>query len=114
MVSNPTAGPLADLQRHAVALETRAQAETQAYQRSTWIRFTGVFFPIPFIVVLLRLEMDAWMYYVWGGLIVVSAAVLYRIDGAASQRADAAVKAAEQARQVYDDARKASETLTRP
>ena len=114
MVANPTAGNLADLQRQAIVLETRAEAETQAYQRATWIRFTGVFFPIPFIVVLLRLEIDAWTYYVWGGLIIVSAAVLYMIDGAASQRADAAVKAAEQARQVYEDALRASETITPP
>lgn len=92
----------------------RAQAETRSYQRSTWIRFVGVFFPIPFVVVLLRLQIDAWTYYVWGALIIGSAAVLYMIDGAASARADAAVKAAESARRAYEDARASDAKLTRP
>lgn len=114
MVANPTAADLAALQRQAIDLEARAEAETRAYQRSTWIRFTGVFFPIPFIVVLLRLEIEAWTYYAWGALIIGSAAVLYMIDGAASARADAAVKAAERARAAYEDARTASDPLTPP
>ena len=114
MVANSTAADLADLQRQAIDLEARAEAETRAYQRSTWIRFTGVFFPIPFIVVLLRLEIDAWTYYAWGALIIGSGAALYMIDSAASERADAAVKAAEQARAAYEDARTARETLTPP
>lgn len=63
---------------------------------------------------LLRLEIDAWTYYVWGGLIIVSAAVLYVIDSAASGRADAAVKAAEQARAAYEEARTAHGILTPP
>jgi hypothetical protein len=105
MVANHRAEDLAGLQRQASALERQAQARTRAYQRATWIRFVGVFFPIPFVVVLLRLQIDAWTYYVWGALIIGSAAVLYMIDGAASAKADAAVKAAEEARRAYDDAR---------
>lgn len=114
MVANNSAEDLAGLQRQAIALETRAQAETRAYQRSTWIRFAGVFFPIPFVVVLLRLQIDAWTYYVWGALIIGSAAVLYLIDGAASAKADAAVKAAEEARRVYEDAKRGGMRLTPP
>ena len=85
---------LSGLQQRALALETHAEARTQAYQRATWIRFVGVFFPIPFIVVLLRLEMATWTYYVWGALILVGGAVLYVIDTAASTRVDEAVEAA--------------------
>jgi len=114
MVANHRAEHLAGLQRQAIALETQAQAQTRAYQRATWIRFVGVFFPIPFVVVLLRLEIDAWTYYVWGVLIIVCAAVLYVIDGAASAKADAAVKAAEEARQAYEDARTGGRGLTPP
>lgn len=105
MVANlPTQG-LADLQRQAVTLEAQAEAETQVYRRWTWVRFVGVFFPIPFIVVLLRLEIEAWTYYVWGALIVVCGALLYALDSAASAKADAAVEAAERARKAYDEAR---------
>ncbi len=114
MIANPPAEDLVVLQRQAVVLETRAKEATRAYQRSTWIRFTGVFFPIPFVLVLLRLEIDAWTYYVWGGLIIVSAAVLYIVDSAASERTDAAVKAAERARAAYEEARTAREVLTPP
>ena len=95
---------MSGLQQRAIALESHADAKTQAYQRATWIRFVGVFFPIPFIVVLLRLEMAAWTYYVWGALLVLSGAVLYVIDTAASTRVGEAVEAAATARKAYEEA----------
>ena len=104
MAANIPAQDLSSLQQRALALESHAQAQTQAYQRATWIRFVGVFFPIPFIVVLLRLEMAAWTYYVWGGLLVLSGAVLYVIDTAASTRVDEAVEAAATARKAFEEA----------
>jgi hypothetical protein len=104
MLSNQSAQDLSGLQQRAIALESHAQARTQAYQRATWIRFVGVFFPIPFIVVLLRLEMAAWTYYVWGALIVLGGGVLYVIDTAASTRVDEAVEAAATARKAFEEA----------
>lgn len=104
MVANHPTAELSSLQQRANALESHAAARTQAYQRATWIRFVGVFFPIPFVVVLLRLEMAAWTYYVWGTLIVLGGAVLYVIDTAASTRVDEAVEAAATARKAYEEA----------
>ena len=104
MVANHPTAELSGLQQRAIALESHAEAKTQAYQRATWIRFVGVFFPIPFIVVLLRLELEAWTYYVWGALIVLSGAVLYVIDTAASTRVDEAVEAAATARKAFEEA----------
>jgi hypothetical protein len=104
MVANHPTAELSGLQQRAIALESHAEAKTQAYQRATWIRFVGVFFPIPFIVVLLRLELEAWTYYVWGALIVLSGAVLYVIDTAASTRVDEAVGAAATARKAFEEA----------
>jgi bacteriorhodopsin len=104
MVANHPAAELSDLQQRAIALESHAQARTQAYRRATWVRFVGVFFPIPFIVVLLRLEMAAWTYYVWGALILLGGAALYVIDTAASTRVDEAVEAAATARKAYEEA----------
>lgn len=104
MVANHPTAELSGLQQRALALESHAEARTQAYRRATWIRFVGVFFPIPFIVVLLRLEMAAWTYYVWGALIVVGGGVLYVIDTAASTGVDEAVEAAATARKAYEEA----------
>ena len=104
MAANTSAQDLSGLQQRAIALETHAAAKTQAYQRATWIRFVGVFFPIPFIVVLLRLEMAAWTYYVWGALIVLGGGALYVIDTAASTRVDEAVEAAATARKAFEEA----------
>jgi hypothetical protein len=104
MVQRPSIDALEHLQHDAFALKAQAEQATQTYNRATWIRFVLVFFPIPFIVVLLRLQIDAWVYYVAGALIIVSGAVLYMIDGAASAKVDAAVAAAEKAQRTYDEA----------
>jgi uncharacterized membrane protein len=93
-----------DLLRQASALTVQAEARARSYQRSTWIRFVGVFFPVPFVVVLFRLDLEAWAYYVAGALFIVSAAVLYTIDSAASDKVDAAAKAAERAQKAYEEA----------
>ena len=114
MAANLPLQDLGDLQRRAIALETQAAAQTRRYQRSTWMRFVAVFVPVPFVVLLLRLEIAAWTYYVWGVLLIGSAAVLYVIDSAASARTDAAVKAAEQARPLFEEARTGRSGSTPP
>ena len=106
MVQRPSIDALEHLQHQAFTLKTQAERATQTYNRATWIRFVLVFFPIPFIVVLLRLHIDAWVYYVAGALIIVSGAVLYMVDGAASAKVDAAVAAAEKAQRAYNEALK--------
>jgi hypothetical protein len=88
----------ADLQDRAAALAARAEALTDAYNRSTWYRFTAVFFPIPFVLVLLRLQVDYWHYYIFGGCYVLFAALLYVYDGRASDRYKAAQREADAAR----------------
>jgi hypothetical protein len=95
---------LDQLQHRASALSARAEALAQAYQRSTWIRFLGVYIPIPFVVVLFRLQIEAWGYYLAGAFFILSAAVLYAIDSAQSGKVDAATKAAEQAQKEYEQA----------
>ncbi len=80
-------------------LRQRAADLTRAYSRSTWYRFAAVFVPIPFVVVLLRLQLEAWHYMLAGGLYVLLAAALYTIDGRAAARCAAAEKAVEAARQ---------------
>ena len=99
------------LQRRANELEAKAAAETRRYNRTTWIRFTAVFFPVPLVVVILRLRVDAWAYYIFGAAIVLLALTMYVLDGAARDRRDAAIRDAEQARQASDDA---APTSSRP
>jgi hypothetical protein len=105
MIMNQPVVSLADLEQQAIDLEALARTETEDYERETWIRFVGVFFPIPFVVVLLRLELEAWTYYVWGALIIGIGGLLYVIDTAASTRVGRMVEAAVKARQAYEEAK---------
>ena len=99
------------LQQRASALAAEAEALTDTYQRTTWVRFVAVFFPVPFVVVLLRLELEPWHYYLAGAAYLGFSAMLYVIDTNASDKCDAATKAAGRARQAYE---LASHTDARP
>jgi hypothetical protein len=90
------------LQRRAAELATKAKALTEHYRRATWVRFTLVFFPVPFVVVLLRLELESWHYYLAGAAYLGFSALLYSLDSRASDRCDEAVRAAGRARQAYE------------
>ena len=50
--------------------------------------------------------LDAWGYYALGALFIVSGAVLFSVDSAASAKCDAATEAAESARQAFEEARR--------
>jgi hypothetical protein len=80
------------------SLEQRAERLTTAYRRQTWKRFVLVFFPVPFLVLLVRLQLDAWHYYVAGAAYLIFSGALYSYDSAAAIRRDAAMRAAEAAR----------------
>jgi hypothetical protein len=90
------------LQRQASALAAEAHALTETYRRATWVRFTLVFFPVPFVVVLLRLDLESWHYYLAGAAYLGFSALLYSLDSRASDKCDAAVRAAGRARQAYE------------
>ena len=89
------------LRKRARALDAEADTLQRAYDRATWVRFTAVFFPVPFIVVMLRLEMEYWHYYVAGTAYLVFSAALYSYDGRAADRCTAARKAADEARAAW-------------
>jgi hypothetical protein len=93
-----------ELQQRASSLRAEATALTATYRRTTWIRFALVFIPIPFVLVLLRLQLEAWHYVLFGAAYIVCSARLYVIDGRASDRCDAADKAAHEAQRAADAA----------
>jgi hypothetical protein len=95
---------LATLQQRATEAQARAEALTAAYNRRTWYRFTAVFFPIPFVVVLLRLNLDYWHYYLAGGGYLLFAALLYAFDTRFSDRVKAAEKEAADAQRLVEAA----------
>lgn len=66
-----------------------------------------VSFPVSFVVVLVRLHLEARGYYAAGGLLVGSAALLVALDGAGAAKRDRAVRATGRAQQAYDEARMA-------
>ncbi len=90
------------LQQRASALAAEADALTETYRRATWVRFTLVFFPVPFVVVLLRLDLESWHYYLAGAAYLGFSALLYTLDSRASDKCDEAVRAAGRARQAYE------------
>jgi len=92
------------LQQRASTLRAEATARTRAYRRQTWLRFALVFIPVPLVLVLLRLQIEAWHYFLFGGAYVGFSALLYVIDGRASDRCDAADKAADEAERAANAA----------
>jgi len=93
---------LESLHQEASALAAKAQALTETYRRATWVRFTLVFFPVPFVVVLLRLQLESWHYFLAGGAYLGFSALLYTWDSRESDKCDEAVRAAGRARQAYE------------
>ena len=98
------ADSLATLQQRATETRAQAKALTDAYNRRTWYRFTAVFFPIPFVLVLMRLEVDYWHYYLAGGGYILFAALLYSYDTRFSDRVKRAEKDAAEAQHRLDTA----------
>ncbi|CAN5663118.1 hypothetical protein BH10PSE6_BH10PSE6_03580 [soil metagenome] len=85
-------------------MRAEATARTLAYRRGTWVRFALVFIPVPLVLVLLRLQIEAWHYFLFGGAYIGLSAWLYVIDGRASARCDEAEKAAKEAQRAVDAA----------
>lgn len=93
-----------ELQQRASALRAEADTLTSGYRRATWLRFALVFVPVPLVLVLLRLQIESWHYFVFGAAYIGFSALLYVIDGRASHRCDAAEKAADEAQKTADAA----------
>ena len=93
------------LRRHVSELASKADAAAQGYDRTFWIRYAAIFFPIPFVVVLFRVHMQAWHYYVAGALFLAGMIVIYAMDLVAVEKREAAIQAAQRASETYDAAR---------
>lgn len=63
-----------------------------------------VFFPVPFTVLLFRLQLENWHYYLAGGAYIVFSMALYTYDGSKADKCDAAVHAAEDAAKAVGEA----------
>jgi hypothetical protein len=96
---------LETLQRRLSELAHEADAATQTYDRTAWIRYAAIWIPIPFLVLLFRVHMQAWHYYVAGALFVVVSLVMYVVDLAAVEKRDETVEAAQRALEAYEAAR---------
>jgi hypothetical protein len=105
---------LETLKQRATSLAAEAAMLSESYRRATWIRFTLVFFPVPFVVVLLRLQLESWHYYLAGAAYLGFSAILYSMDSRASDKCDQAVRAAGRARQAYELASHPSQRRASP
>lgn len=81
-------------------LRRKAAAMTAAYRRMAWFRFVLVFFPVPFVVVLVRLQLESWHYYLAGAAYLGFSAALFVIDSRAAGKCDRAQKAVDDARRA--------------
>ena len=93
-----------ELQQRASTLRAEATALTTTYRRQTWFRFALVFIPIPFVLVLLRLQVEAWHYVLFGAAYIGCSAGLYVTDSRASAKCDSAERAADEAQEQYREA----------
>jgi len=96
------------LQGRASDLKRKADAATQTYDRTCWIKYGAIFIPIPFVVLLLRLHLEAWGYYVAGALFIAVAVAMYAMDLAAVAKRDETIQAAQRARRAYEEAARIS------
>jgi hypothetical protein len=102
-MSLPAVQDREELQREALRLEAVAASLSRRYARTSWLRFAGVAFPVPFVVVLLRYELAAWHYGLAGAAYVVLSLALFALDTRLSEQRDRAIAAAEQARRACED-----------
>lgn len=93
------------LQRHVSDLARKADEATQTYDSTAWIRYAAIFVPVPFLLLLVRLHIQAWHYYVAGAMFVTVALVMYAMDLAFVAKRDKAIRAVQQAQEAYEAAR---------
>ena len=96
---------LETLRRQMSDLAREAGAAARAGDRAAWIGYATIFIAIPFVVVLFRLHMQAWHYYVAGALFLVGALVTHALELAAMTRCDSALSAVQRAQEAYEAAR---------
>ena len=96
---------LEPLQRHAADLTRKADAATRTYDRAAWIRYGAIWIPIPFVLLLFRLDLQVWHYYLAGALFLAVGLALYAMDLVAVAKRDQAIQAAERAQKAYEAAR---------
>lgn len=96
------------LKRRAFDSQAEARAAVRAYGRASWIRFAATFIPVPLVVVVFRLHLVDWHYYILGGAFIVIAMLMYGLDTQAATRRDRALAAAKEARAAYRQARTAA------
>jgi hypothetical protein len=96
------------LKRRAFESQAEARDAVRAYGRASWIRFAATFIPVPLVVVVFRLYLVDWHYYVLGGAFIVIAMVMYDLDTRAAARRDKALAAAKESRAAYRLARTAA------
>ena len=104
---NAQADDLEAQQRQVAELARQAERAAQTYDRHdrfTWIGYAVVFLAIPFVVLLFRLHMEAWHYYLAGALILASALGVSVMDLVAIAKRDEVIQAFERARATYERA----------
>lgn len=107
-MENPPGQSIETLKQRAFTSQAAARAAVRAYGRASWLRFAATFIPVPLVVVLFRLHLVAWHYYILGSAFIVIAGLMYSLDSRAADRRDKALADAKAARAAYRQARAAT------
>jgi hypothetical protein len=62
-----------------------AEALAGRYDAWAWVAYAAMFLVIPFVVLVFRLHMHAWHYFLAGGMFLAFAALFFAMDGAATR-----------------------------
>jgi hypothetical protein len=113
MSQEQAATDLALLQHQESALKAEAdaahaawQAAVRKYDRRTWPKLVVAFCLTPMIVVIVRLHIDAWGYYVAGAAFVGTALLMLYLDRAAVAEREQAHRHAQAAQLAHAEALK--------
>ena len=120
MAENEVISASESLKHEASELKAKAetahqawQAATRRYERGSWPKLAVVFFLAPTIVVIVRLHLYAWGYYVAGAVFAVSAFLMVLLDKAAVAERERASQKAETARLAHAEALRRIEAAER-
>jgi hypothetical protein len=93
------------LQLRLAQLSLEAEAATRIHDRTVWIGYAGIFYLLPFLVLLFRFHMQAWHYYLAGALFLAGIVGFLALELAAMARRDRAIEAARRAQEEFEAAR---------
>lgn len=78
----------ANMSDEVESAQVEAGATTRRRDRAAWILYAAMFVVLPFVVLLFRLHMQSWHYYIAGTLFVACALIVLALEFVAPAKCD--------------------------